>query len=897
MNPAWCPGPNLASVAQRHSCMVPARIHYLAILTAIVCLSAFRPAYANTGCAAVDECVRQLAAASQRQHNGGITGLERDLAEQLVKLGPLAVPALIPLLDNGDRRIAGSAAYALSQFGSGASPAIPALGRSLLRGNGWASVALGETKSDAAIPELVAGALAGQSTAPSALIRMGPAGQRAAGDMLGKALHVDRLSWELELSVKALGNKSALVTPLTDVAANAAAPLANRILACKLLGIIGTSARHSLPALRALADGAEGQLATAAGDALNGIGDRTRIATLIAHLKATTGYGAVQDVIALSIIGPDAHEATPLLVERAENDSWDNRADFVRGLGWIGDARAVPFLAKAMTSQDWRVSIAAVRALGRLRRIARPALAALAFVERTHWLPRMRTYASDTRALIEEEAREPSRHGCPGQHGWDEELESRLMEGTCEPVAHRLIDGWTTAENMATEPPPGLEIARHDMRSIFVTYATNGGLLIGTNRGGEWGGEVIWLRDGRQEQVTEGKVLAIVARPWGLVVLQHRSVSWGVDGGLVTVLIQGPEGHWSGRPFLELPGAPIAFRTLSDGGMDIATTQGTVAVGPTGHVRAFECKEAPPGAVALTAQPPASRRIAITQYEVPTAGSYPARITTGPDGALWFTEQTGNNIGRITVEGSFTEYPIPTPNSAPEAIVLGPDGALWFTEQFGNKIGRVTTGGIFTEYPIPVPRGRPFALVVGSDHALWFTYSKSIGRLTTAGSLTGYPIPTGSFGANAIALGPDGALWFTDVGWSDNRIGRITVSGAFTKYPVSQAGQTIFGITSAPDRAVWFTLSGEIGRITDSGLITRFAAPGFGDAFGITVGPDGDLWMTTSSHGDQIGRMSTTGRFAKYTVPATGLGGIATGPDGALWFTDGPGNTITRVEP
>jgi virginiamycin B lyase len=32
----------------------------------------------------------------------------------------------------------------------------------------------------------------------------------------------------------------------------------------------------------------------------------------------------------------------------------------------------------------------------------------------------------------------------------------------------------------------------------------------------------------------------------------------------------------------------------------------------------------------------------------------------------------------------------------PQAIVTGPDGALWFTELQGNQIGRITTDGKIT---------------------------------------------------------------------------------------------------------------------------------------------------------------------------------------------------------
>ena len=89
------------------------------------------------------------------------------------------------------------------------------------------------------------------------------------------------------------------------------------------------------------------------------------------------------------------------------------------------------------------------------------------------------------------------------------------------------------------------------------------------------------------------------------------------------------------------------------------------------------------------------------------------RLVSASDGALWFTENSGNKIGRITTAGVITEYSIPTNSSRPQGITAGPDGALWFTENSGNKIGRMTTSGAITEYPSPRRsralghRGRP----------------------------------------------------------------------------------------------------------------------------------------------------------------------------------------------
>src|SRR5206468_5528722 len=74
-------------------------------------------------------------------------------------------------------------------------------------------------------------------------------------------------------------------------------------------------------------------------------------------------------------------------------------------------------------------------------------------------------------------------------------------------------------------------------------------------------------------------------------------------------------------------------------------------------------------------------------FAVPTARSGPHGLAAGPDGNLWFTEQTGHNIGRITLAGIITEFTIPTVGSYSYEIADGPDGNLWFTEYYGNKIG------------------------------------------------------------------------------------------------------------------------------------------------------------------------------------------------------------------
>jgi streptogramin lyase len=201
-----------------------------------------------------------------------------------------------------------------------------------------------------------------------------------------------------------------------------------------------------------------------------------------------------------------------------------------------------------------------------------------------------------------------------------------------------------------------------------------------------------------------------------------------------------------------------------------------------------------------------------------TPASCPAGITVGPDGALWFAEQYGNKIGRITTGSHVvSEYPIPTPDSTPWGIATGPDGALWFAEQNGNNIGRITPQShVFTEYPVPTLASFPFAITSGPDGALWFTIYNNIGRITTSGHITEYPLPAGSVVPDGIAAGPDDALWFTVEGTA-NAIGRITTdSHTITEYTVPTPASQPFWIAAGPDVAMWFVEAqgNKIGRIS-----------------------------------------------------------------------------------
>ena len=202
----------------------------------------------------------------------------------------------------------------------------------------------------------------------------------------------------------------------------------------------------------------------------------------------------------------------------------------------------------------------------------------------------------------------------------------------------------------------------------------------------------------------------------------------------------------------------------------------------------------------------------------------------------------------------------------------------------------------YTEYCIPTHAD---AMTVGPDGALWFTEREmvpnanisKVGRLFLDGKVTEYSVPSGSWYTSDIITGPDGALWFT--GYS-GAIGRITTSGVVSRYSTNTISG-IVGLTAGPDGAVWFTDGINLDRVTPQGSVTARLGV-YRGPMSITAGPDGVIWGT--SNNGTVQRIDITRTTLQYQgVPRyptiqydlyhlPDSNGIITGPDKALWFTE-----------
>ena len=109
------------------------------------------------------------------------------------------------------------------------------------------------------------------------------------------------------------------------------------------------------------------------------------------------------------------------------------------------------------------------------------------------------------------------------------------------------------------------------------------------------------------------------------------------------------------------------------------------------------------GVLAPATPSSATANLPMSEFPLLTANSSPESIATGPDGNLWFTEASANQIGQITPTGTVTEYGAGPDVQGLDGIAAGPDGNVWFTCQLCGGIGNISPSGqVNTQFNDPV---------------------------------------------------------------------------------------------------------------------------------------------------------------------------------------------------
>jgi virginiamycin B lyase len=139
-----------------------------------------------------------------------------------------------------------------------------------------------------------------------------------------------------------------------------------------------------------------------------------------------------------------------------------------------------------------------------------------------------------------------------------------------------------------------------------------------------------------------------------------------------------------------------------------------------------------PRPAAVILQGPAQASIKL--WNVPTLGSRPHDPVATKDGAIWWTGQLSNKLGRVDIKtGMIREYSLKTSHTGPHGLREDKDGNIWFTGNHAALIGKLDPKtGMVTEYKMPDPKVKdPHSLEISADGMVWFTaqQSNAVGRV------------------------------------------------------------------------------------------------------------------------------------------------------------------------
>jgi virginiamycin B lyase len=293
-------------------------------------------------------------------------------------------------------------------------------------------------------------------------------------------------------------------------------------------------------------------------------------------------------------------------------------------------------------------------------------------------------------------------------------------------------------------------------------------------------------------------------------------------------------------------------------------------------IKAFPQKPKP--AAALIAGPV---QATIKEWPVATPGSRPHDPMAARDGAIWYSGQLANVLGRLDPKtGKIKEYRLKTPQTAPHGLVEDKAGNIWFTGNFLGLIGRLDPKtGVVTEYPLPDPEARdPHSLAFDQSGILWFTVQQAnrIGRLDPkTGDIKLLTPPTKGARPYGIRINAKGIPFVVEFG--ANKVLSIDPQTlAIREYPLPDPAARPRRLAIGPDGVIWYTdfARGYLGRLDpETGQVAEWPSPGGArsEPYGI-VFTKGALWYSESNtKPNTVVRFDPTAHsFQTWAIPGGG---------------------------
>ncbi len=278
---------------------------------------------------------------------------------------------------------------------------------------------------------------------------------------------------------------------------------------------------------------------------------------------------------------------------------------------------------------------------------------------------------------------------------------------------------------------------------------------------------------------------------------------------------------------------------------------------------------------------PGPVKVSIKEWPVPTPGSRPHDPLATADGALWYTGQMNNVLGRLDRKTDrFKEYPLKTPHSGPHGLVEDKAGNIWYTGNTGALIGKLDpkTGAV-TEYKMPDPDVKdPHTLIFDQSGILWFTAQNAnrVGRLDPkTGEIKLLTPPTAKSRPYGMAVSSKGTVFY--VAFGTNKVGSVDPKTLeIREYALPDAASRPRRITITSDDIVWYAdfSRGYLGRLDPStGKVTEWPSPSGpkSQPYGISAINDVIWYSESATTPNTVVRFDPkTEKFQSWAIPGGG---------------------------
>ena len=320
-------------------------------------------------------------------------------------------------------------------------------------------------------------------------------------------------------------------------------------------------------------------------------------------------------------------------------------------------------------------------------------------------------------------------------------------------------------------------------------------------------------------------------------------------------------------------------------------------------VATYPEKAKPPGVVL-----PGDVKVSMKAWQAGTPGSRPHDPLATADGALWYSGQMTNTLGRVDPKtGKVKEFKLKTAHSGPHGLMEDKDGNIWYTGNTGALMGRLNpkTGAV-TEYPMPDPTAMdPHTLIFDQAGILWFTVQNAnrVGRLDPAtGEIKLLTPPTAKSRPYGMAVDSKGTVYY--VAFGANKVGAVDPKTLEIKeFTLPDAASRPRRITITSDDIVWYAdfSRGFLGRLDPAtGNVTEFASPSGpkSEPYGISTIKDVIWYSESGTKPNTVVRFDPkTSKFQSWPIPGGGdiVRNTSVTKDGGFVLANSLTNEVTLV--